>query len=375
MPVTIDIEQSYDLSKLANEWRDLETRSDPSFFLSWAWIGCWLGETKTAPLLVRARHDNQTVGLGLLARHTKRRHGMNIRQLYLHETGTPSHDRLTIEHNGLLMASNAPDDLVVQVLVALQNSPAAQPWDELVLSGVSAQLINAISFAGLSVELDRQSPDYVVDLHKVRTDGTPWRAGLSANLRAQIRQSETFASRMGPVRLTAAGTVEEAHSFFEGLRALHTAYWQTRSEPGAFADAFAVRFHRALIADQFQSDQVQLLRLAAGDQVLGYLYNFSYRGRISSYQSGFSYQDDNRHRPGLLAHVMAIEQALLTGARAYDFLAGDSPYKARLGDVETVLFWCRAQRRAPGLYLERQARKIKSQLTRLRRANRGQSAG
>jgi len=99
--------------------------------------------------------------------------------------------------------------------------------------------------------------------------------------------------------------------------------------------------------------------------VLGYLYNFLYAGTVSNYQSGFSYLDDNRHRPGLLAHGFAIEQALSRGLQRYDFLAGDSPYKQRLGEDAGQLSWCRAQRNRPGLVLERLARRAKGALSRL----------
>jgi len=92
--------------------------------------------------------------------------------------------------------------------------------------------------------------------------------------------------------------------------------------------------------------------------VLGYLYNFEYGERVYSYQSGFSYSDDNRHRPGLLAHALAIEQARQRGMRVYDFLAGDAPYKARLGQKLGQLAWCRGQRNRPLLGCERAARAL-----------------
>jgi CelD/BcsL family acetyltransferase involved in cellulose biosynthesis len=99
-----------------------------------------------------------------------------------------------------------------------------------------------------------------------------------------------------------------------------------------------------------------LLELAAGSEVLGYLYNFVYGDRAYSYQSGFAYGADNRHRPGLLAHALAIERAANQGLKVYDFLAGDAPYKARLGQQLGQILWCRAQRDRPLLKAERAAR-------------------
>ena len=109
---------------------------------------------------------------------------------------------------------------------------------------------------------------------------------------------------------------------------------------------------------------MELLELTAGSHVLGYLYNFQHGERVYSYQSGFSYSEDNRHRPGLLAHALAIERAQAQGMRVYDFLAGEAPYKARLGQRLGALVWCRGQRDRPLLRCERAARRLISGLRR-----------
>jgi CelD/BcsL family acetyltransferase involved in cellulose biosynthesis len=103
---------------------------------------------------------------------------------------------------------------------------------------------------------------------------------------------------------------------------------------------------------------VELLELTAGPEILGYLYNFQHGGRVYNYQSGFSYHQDNRHRPGLIAHAMAITRAKEDGMRIYDFLAGDAHYKARLGRQMGTLIWCRGQKDRPLLAAERVARKL-----------------
>lgn len=360
MATNIDFLESYDVQNLAQEWRELESRSDGSFFQSWAWLGCWLSATPSRPLLVRASQGSQTVGLGFLGRNLARRHFLSVRQLCLNETGLPDHDQLTIEHNGLLMARDFSAELPTQLFRALLTSQALGAWDEIVLSGIPPKWMEAAKAAGLEVELDRQNADYCVDLEKVRSSGRSWQAGLSSNLRSQFRQSRTFAERIGALSLSQATTTEEALTYFDGLMALHTAYWNALGKSGAFASDFSVAFHRALISQSADSGKIEILRLSAADQVLGYLYNFHYQGTVSNYQSGFSYLDDNRHRPGLLAHGLAIEKSLADGLLRYDFLAGDSSYKQRLGEDAGPLLWCRAQRNRPGLVLERLARRVKT---------------
>jgi len=362
MATKIDFLASYDMPQLAREWLELESRADGNFFLSWAWLGCWLSTSGARPLLLRASDGSRTVGLGFLCRNLVQRNFLRVRQLCLNETGEPEHDRLTIEHNGLLMARDCSANLPAQFFRALRASQALDPWDELVLSGISPTWSGAAEEAGLVVELDRKNADYRVDLDKVRKSGRNWQANLSSNLRSQFRQSRTFAERMGPLSLAAAQTAEEALAYFSELVTLHTARWTAAGKSGAFATGFALAFHHALIAQNVGSGRVEMLRLSAGNQVLGYLYNFQYAGTVSNYQSGFSYFDDNRHRPGLLAHGLAIERSLASGLQLYDFLAGDSPYKQRLGEDAGSLIWCRAQQNRPGLVLERLARRAKSAL-------------
>jgi len=362
MTTKIDFHSSYDVPQLAQEWLELEPRADGNFFLSWAWLGCWLSTTGARPLLFRASEGSRTVGLGFLCRNLVQRNFLRVRQLCLNETGDPEHDRLTIEHNGLLMARDCADNLPVQFFRALLTAQASGRWDEIVLSGISPKWTGAAEQAGLVVELDRKNADYRVDLDRVRKSNRNWQANLSSNLRSQFRQSRTFAERMGLLTLTAAQNVEQALDYFDELVTLHSARWTAAGKSGAFATDFATAFHRALISQNVDSGRVEMLRLSAGNQVLGYLYNFQYAGTVSNYQSGFSYLDDNRHRPGLLAHGLAIERALASGLQQYDFLAGDSPYKQRLGEDAGPLIWCRAQQNRPGLVLERLARRAKGAL-------------
>ena len=347
----IEISSSYDLAGLAAQWRELEQCADGNFFLSWRWIGSWLRTTGVQPWLVKASENGKPLALGLVTPCRRKRHFLSINQLCLHETGVAEFDALTIEYNNFLLARAAPADTLSEILRALQSSGPG--WDEIVLGGVEPSIVSMIRAAGLHVETDRNSPVFGVDL----SAGTGQDA-VSPNLRAQIRQSRAFAEHSGPLALEPARDCGQALEFFEKMAALHTSYWQGRGRPGAFATDFSRAFHRELITNESDLADVELLQLAAGSQVLGYLYNFLYAGRVCNYQSGFSYSDDNRHRPGLIAHVMAIERARNSGLVVYDFLAGDAHYKARLGAPMGSMVWCRAQKDRPALIAERGLRRL-----------------
>jgi len=357
----ITVSNTYEPSDLAVQWMGLETRADGGFFLSWQWIGSWLRVTGARPLLVQAQEAGETVALGLLVPARRRRWFISVDRLCLHETGHPCWDAAMIEHNSFLFARQAPAGLAAAVFRSLQ---AADPsWDEIVLGGVSLEFVASAEAAGLTIVIDRKSPDFGVLLASP-TQPQCWEESLSQNQRAQLRQSRNFAERTGPLALKTAASPSQALEFFEKMAALHATYWQGRGKPGAFATPSSRAFHRELITSQAGPGQVQLLELSAGSQVLGYLYNFQHGQRVYSYQSGFFYSEDNRHRPGLLAHALAIERAQAQGMRVYDFLAGEAPYKARLGQRLGELVWCRGQRDRPLLACERAARTLIAKLRR-----------
>jgi CelD/BcsL family acetyltransferase involved in cellulose biosynthesis len=351
MTLLTDIQDRYDREDLRQNWTALEQLCRPSFFLTWRWIGTWLDTTATRPLLVTCRRDGRIVALGLLQRHQRKCGPTRVRQICLHETGDPVLDAPMIEHNGFLVA---PEESEAFGAILRQLQQDLRGWDELVLGGVPLDTVRQAQTAGLMACVDRENPTFVAK----PTDA--WLEGRSKGLKAQLRQSRSFAEQTGPVTLVAAQGTAESLAFFEHMIVLHGDYWRSRNKPGAFATEHARAFHRHLIAATQAGGKVWLLRLEAGSQVLGYLYNFQAHDRVYAYQSGFAYGSDNRDRPGLLAHALAIEHAAAQGVAAYDFLAGDSPYKARLGDKGEALLWVRAGRKGrPLLALERAARALK----------------
>jgi CelD/BcsL family acetyltransferase involved in cellulose biosynthesis len=126
--------------------------------------------------------------------------------------------------------------------------------------------------------------------------------------------------------------------------------------PGAFAAPLSRRFHERFIADRFAAGNVQLVRLTAGDQEVGYLYNMVANGAVFAYQSGFAYSENPHLKPGLVTHAACIEANLRGGLRLYDLLAGRSQYKESLSLDVQEMAWVRLQRPRVKLSLERQLR-------------------
>ncbi len=141
-------------------------------------------------------------------------------------------------------------------------------------------------------------------------------------------------------RCSRAATVEAALGYLAELIKLHELTWTARGKPGAFATPAVRRFHQALIAHGVPRGEVDLLRVAAGSTLVGYLMNFHHRGVVSAYQSGFNYSGAGPHqKPGLTCHYLAIEAYRAAGVREYDFLAGADRYKLSLANAQRWLHW------------------------------------
>jgi len=340
--LTASLERTLDHATLGEWWTSLEASAPARFFLSWPFLGTWLAETQLAPQVAVVREDRQIVALALLLPRTVRRRGwLSARAWHLNSSGDPALDCVAIEYNGVLAASEAAARACLQLL-------RDQDWEELHCPGVGEDFARLLGDLGLDQHASRRQRSVAARLDQP--------SAVSPNTRYQIRRSLRIYEERGPVRLTAAATTKEALGFLDALGELHQAYWTGRGKPGAFAEPFFRRFHRALIARHF--DCVELLRVDAADIPIGYLYNFIWRGRVYSYQSGFRYEADGRLKPGMVCHHLAMERHGAAGRLAYDFLAGDSRFKRGFANgVETLDCWTVAKPH-PLIRLENRVKKM-----------------
>jgi hypothetical protein len=179
--------------RLGLAWRALEPRSEPSFFRSWGWIGCWLRRLPAdrQPLAAIARLGEQVVGLGVFLAHRNRRHGIvPIHSLRLHESGDAALDSLHIEHNGLLAErSHAP--AVWEATLGLL--AGRRLCDELGLGGLeratAALCIEAARAQQCEVVVREHRRSAYLDLAQLRRSGRALAHTLSRNTRHQLARA------------------------------------------------------------------------------------------------------------------------------------------------------------------------------------------
>lgn len=283
----------------------------PTPFLSWTWVGCLAADRFPDPVLI------ETPGTTALFN----RRG---RTLFLHESGDPALDAIFTEHNGAL----GP--------LAPALAAAAPLARRIVLSGLDDTGLAAVQgLGGLVTGLQtRAAPFAALD------PATPHIDRVSRNTRAQLRRSDRSYAAAGPITVERAETVDQALDWLAAMLPLHRATWAARGVHSAFLAEPVQRFHRTLIARGVPDGTVDLLRIAAGPRLIGYLFNLRGRTATHAYQSGFDYAGAAPHeKPGLTCHHAAIEAARARGVPEYDFLAGDSRYKRSLATASRDLHW------------------------------------
>ncbi|WP_312014563.1 GNAT family N-acetyltransferase [Bradyrhizobium sp. AUGA SZCCT0283] len=360
--IDVSVENLKSIAWLETSWKELETRVTHSFFLSWLWIGTWLRHIPDGaqPQVLVARSSSKIVGLAIICRRRAWSLGRHARARWLlNETGDTRFDRLFIEYNSILAEQS---DAVIRAGLDALTSRLRRS-DQLVLSGIDPDLELAASraagLAGLVTEVKQADAAPWVDFAKVRQQGGNYRATLGRSTRQAVNRAMRLYAERGPVELRIMETTTEALAAFNLLGDFHGSRWGRK---GAFANPGFRPFHEELIARGVPMGAVRISRTLAGDQTIGVLYNFVHDGRVLNYQSGFLYEGDGRLKPGLVSHVLAIQDSIARGEGSYDFLAGGGGHKSHLANREHAMKWIAIGRDSPERRIEAKLRDAKRML-------------
>ncbi len=319
-----------------------------SFFTSAVWIRTWadLLPDRRRAWLFETGDAPEVQAMGLLVQSTDWIGRIfPIRRFWLHATGRPPLDDLTVEFNGLPSRSALHCGAEDSLLAALEQRPAK--WDQLMIphSVHAGRWMAAAESRGYTV---RSSPHdcYHVDLEAIRCAGRDYQSGLAKKTRYLLRRSRReIEAEYGPIVVQVAESVEAAEAYFQRLSSLHQQHWNGRGRSGAFADATIARFHRSLLRASTGLACCKLLRVHAGTVDVGYLYLFLWRRVAYFYQSGFNYEGIGRERsPGYVTIVAALEHLGRSDVSRFEFLAGENLYKSRLATGASQLYSLEIQR-------------------------------
>lgn len=321
-----------ELDRVKEIWTSMLEKCPHSYYLAWPWTELWL---KSLPndcsisLVVGFINESPVVAFFLGAQTTTRHRLFKFRKLSINQTFIPNIDIIWIEYNGILI----DPEITITLGSLLENLPI-KPWDEFSILRCSPVFQPNLI---IDDDLDKKyhleistCESFYVDLDKIRSNNDDYFGLLSPNRRQQIRRSIKEYEKFGAIEIVIAEKTDEALELFDELTEIHQKTWTEEGHTGALSDAYIIDFHKDLISRRFEHGEIQLIKVSAGDHVLGCIYNLIYQGKVYFYICGFNYLPGNLYRSGLVCHSFAIMHNARLGLNSYDFLEGDDSYRKSL---------------------------------------------
>jgi CelD/BcsL family acetyltransferase involved in cellulose biosynthesis len=140
--------------------------------------------------------------------------------------------------------------------------------------------------------------------------------------RARRRMEKDFPN----VHFGLANTPEEVDRVMDALIHLHQKRWLHKGYLGSFSNQEFIGFHRSVALKAFESNLLRLYYLQVNTEIVAVVYCYRIADTVQSYLSGFD-ERFSIYSPGMLINAFAIEQAILEGAKRFDFLEGEERYK------------------------------------------------
>jgi CelD/BcsL family acetyltransferase involved in cellulose biosynthesis len=151
---------------------------------------------------------------------------------------------------------------------------------------------------------------------------------LSTKERGKIGYYKNRLIRKYRVRFDRCAAVEEIPRCLESLFMLHGKRWQLAGERGSFELEARRQFYRDMACELAARGNLEFWLLALEGQTVAAQFGFRHGDTVFQLQEGFdpAYSADS---VGYVLRAHVIEQLIPQGVRRYDFLAGESPSKAR----------------------------------------------
>ena len=280
---------------------------------------------------------------------------------------------MTVEENDFISkdgkgTSSEPAEFKDEVDSTLEHLLGVKDWDEIRFSALSDRnariTTKAAQDRNLIVEIFSERETYWVDFTEIQTKfAGDFIASRSANTRAQLRKAlKQTQSELGKCAIEVAATLEQAQEWLNELGRLHLRRWNPNGKIEGFNNPRFVGFHRQCLEDLWSTEQVKIIRLVAGQKPIAYMHYFISDNRAYFNMSGIDYDESKAHRPGLVAHWLAIEFFQRAGLTVYDFLAGTNRYKESLSTHTASQVHLLVRRKRWFFMLESLIRKVKLKL-------------
>lgn len=318
-----------DYKKIEKIWSKLhEDTQKEGPFLAPEWIKYWYNACYIKPTLITYYSNNILAGACFIGELKRKKFGINFRTALLNQSGDRESDQAWIEYNDLL----CPDEhkghfyrLLTEYLqqkgfdlfhLSMLHENAAKQYKHL----LSVQRYDEVITKGYKTNLQNNANGFIFEK-------------LSKNTRSQTRRSNrNLECAFGPLKVLLPKSTKEKSDFFDILATFHIQKWGTTPDGSGFNNLSFVKHQKKLLVG---TDLSQIIGVFAGDTPLGFCINYLYENQVYFYCSGVNRTIATSHmKPGYSMHLALMEHYATMGFKTYDFLGGESRYKASLSDNE-----------------------------------------
>lgn len=303
---------------LAKDWRRLYEESHPrNPFLSYEWTAaCWsrLCEGCT-PFIVTAREGGRLVGVAPL--RLERQAGFRVLRFM---------GNLWSDYLGFLYS---PAHSGVERVLLEELADARDEWDVAILRQLASEY-TWIEDAPLPGGLrDQHTNGSVAPYLKHEGD---WESLCKAGpywLREMKKAGRRFEREGGRI---VCFTGEEAASRIDEIVQVEACSWKARYGEPSFQTGPGAALVREAFSRFGEDGEMGVWMAYMGDEPVAFQITFTTAEKIGLYLCAYN-EEYRRYSAGALVMYRAIEAAWNAGAREYDFLNGDEPYKLERTDA------------------------------------------
>jgi hypothetical protein len=322
------------MQALKTTWLNVQMRSHPNAFLSWAWIESLCAIQPSQYLILTAECDSKVVGIGIVfIKHIVLLKTFKIKQAYLHRYGQQELDQVWVEYNDFMVEKNASPIIKEAMLNYVFEHKLA---DEFMIGMSSEQALQPYSLVHANVRCIMESPGYQANLEHCDSLNDYFKT-LSRNTRSQINRTRKLLEKEGQIHLTEALSVSQKHAYLKEISEIHKQRWNDSTYGSGFSNHHFVDFHQRLNNDRSEQSVTKIFELKLDTKILGFVYLLVQEDKWLFYLSALNYHPDKRVKIGLLFHSLVIEKAISEGIKHYDFLAGEARYKQSMSNTELYI--------------------------------------
>jgi len=314
-----------ELEQFRESWNRLLANPASSIFQTPEWLAAWwraFATDKELLGLVFTDAEGRALGIAPLYREQNSFFGRTLTTLRLVGAGSGDSDALDF------IASPGNEEVCADAFVSWLDKQ--NDWDFCALetlpqvSRVAKRLGQRLQEAKWSVDATL-TPNFVVDLPAA------WPQYLNAlepSFRPLLTRYPRRLQSRYSVRFVRCECVEELKVHLETLFRLHQMRWIGRGEPGAFANPHRQDFYFEMAAAFLRRGWLEFWLLELDGEIVGAQFCFRYNDTVSLLQEGF-HPKYAAEKIGYALRAHVLEDIIRGGAKRYDFLGGDDPYKAK----------------------------------------------